>query len=274
MSADQQVTVGRRSLRMRVRPGTGTGPPLVLANGIGTPLEVLDPFVDALDPSIEVVRFDAPGVGGSPTPPFPYPYQVVAHLLGAALNELGYGPVDILGISWGGGLAQQFAFQNPVRCRRLVLVATATGSLMIPGRPHVLRHMLTPRRHQDPVYARRVAGAIYGGTMRDHDTTSPLQARAQGGSSRGYAYQLLGTAGWTSLPFLPLIRQPTLLIAGDDDPIVPIANARLMARLLPNARLVTYADGHLGLLTRADELAPVVAEFCASPGGRDAQVSS
>ncbi|MDQ2749233.1 MAG: poly(3-hydroxyalkanoate) depolymerase [Pseudonocardiales bacterium] len=263
MSADRQVTVGRRSLRVRVRPGTGAGPPLVLANGIGVPLEALDPFVDALDRSIEVVRFDAPGVGGSPTPPVPYPFPAVARLLGAALTKLGYGPVDVLGISWGGGLAQQFAFQNPVRCRRLVLVATGTGSLMIPGRPHVLGRMLTPRRHQDPVYARRVAGVIYGGSMRDPLTPSPLQARAQGGSSRGYAYQLLGTTGWTSLPFLPLIRQPTLLLAGDDDPIVPIANARLMARLMPNARLLIYPDGHIGLLTRADELAPAVAGFLA-----------
>ena len=263
MSVDHQVVVGRRSLRVRVRPGTGTGPPLVLANGIGVPLEVLDPFVDALDPSIEVVSFDAPGVGGSPTPPVPLPYQAVAHLLGSALSKLGYGAVDVLGISWGGGLAQQFAFQNPKRCRRLVLVATGTGALMMPGRPAVLRHMLTPRRHQDPVYARQVAGVIYGGSMRNPDAPMPLQARAQGGSSRGYAYQLLGTAGWTSLPFLPLIRQPTLLLAGDDDPIVPIANARLMARLLPDARLVTYADGHLGLLTRADELAPVVVDFLA-----------
>ena len=263
MSTDSRLRVGRQSLRVRVRPGTGNGPPLVLANGIGVPLEVLDPFVDALDPSIEVVRFDAPGVGGSPTPRVPYPYQAVAHLLGGVLDQLGHGTVDMLGISWGGGLAQQFAFQNPVRCRRLVLVATGTGSLMVPGRPDVLRHMLTPRRHQDPVYARKVAGHIYGGSMRDPRTRSPLQARAQGGSSRGYAYQLLGSAGWSSLPFLRLIRQPTLLLAGEDDPIVPLANARIMARLLPDARLHTYPDGHLGLLTRADELAPVVADFLA-----------
>ncbi len=263
MNTDRLVTVGRMSLRMRVRPGTGNGPPLVLANGIGVPLEVLDPFVDALDPSIEVVRFDAPGVGGSSMPPVPCPYPAIAHLLGLALDKLGYDAVDFLGISWGGGLAQQFAFQNPVRCRRLVLVATGTGTLMIPGRPGVLRHMLTPRRHQDPVYAREIAGVIYGGSMRDANTHSPLQARAQGGSSRGYAYQLLGSAGWTSLPFLRLIRQPTLVLAGDDDPIVPLANARIMARLLPNARLLTYPDGHLGLLTRADELAPAVADFLA-----------
>ncbi len=257
---DRLLSIGR-GVRVRVRPGTGDGPPLVVANGIGVPLQALDPFVDALDPAIEVVRFDVPGVGESPTPRVPYRFRTLAKLLGSALDELGYGEVDMLGISWGGGLAQQFAFQNPHRCRRLVLVATATGTLMVPGAPHVLARMLTARRHQDPVYARRVAGMIYGGSLRQVATKSPLQATAQGGSSRGYLYQLLGSAGWTSLPFLRLIRQPTLILAGEDDPIVPLVNARIMARLLPRAQLEVYPDGHLALLTSAPQLAATIARF-------------
>lgn len=268
---DRFLRLGGDTLRVRVRPGTGTGPPLVLANGIGAPLEVFDPFVEALDPAIEVVRFDVPGVGGSPTPPVPYPYQLHARLLGRALDELGYGTggdrVDILGISWGGGLAQQFAFQNPRRCRRLVLVATATGSVMVPGSPRVLLRMLTPRRHRDPDYARRVAGLLYGGSVREHTGVLPLARGARGGTGRGYLYQLLGTAGWTSLPWLPFIRQPTLILAGDDDPIIPLVNARIMARLLPRARLEVYPDGHLGLLTRSAELAGIVEEFLGAADG-------
>ena len=80
-------------------------------------------------------------------------------------------------------------------------------------------------------------------------------------SPRGYLYQLAAGLGWTSLPFLPLIRQPTLILAGDDDPIIPLVNAKIMAALLPSARLHVYADGHLGLLTRATEIAPVIGEF-------------
>jgi pimeloyl-ACP methyl ester carboxylesterase len=52
-----------------------------------------------------------------------------------------------------------------------------------------------------------------------------------------------------------------LILAGTDDPIIPLVNARIMGRLLPHATVHTYADGHLGLLTQADELAPVVTEF-------------
>jgi pimeloyl-ACP methyl ester carboxylesterase len=68
---------------------------------------------------------------------------------------------------------------------------------------------------------------------------------------------------WSGLPALPLIRQPTLILAGTDDPLIPMANARIMSRLLPNAQLHSYADGHLALFTDAETLAPVVAEFLA-----------
>jgi len=128
------VAVGDRRLRAAIRPGTGGGPPLVVCNGIGTPLEALEPFTSVLDPAIEVVRFDVPGVGGSPAPRLPYTIHCLARLAAQMLGELGYDRLDAFGISWGGGLAQQLALQYPRRCRRLVLAATSTGSLMIPAR--------------------------------------------------------------------------------------------------------------------------------------------
>jgi poly(3-hydroxyalkanoate) depolymerase len=257
------VAVGGQHLRVAVRPGDPTRTPLVLANGIGASLELLQPFVDALDPSIEVIRFDVPGVGGSPLPTLPYRLSALARLVARMLDQLGYPSVDLLGISWGGGLAQQFALCQRRRCRRLVLAATGMGTLMVPGRPSVLARMATPRRYLDPDYAERIAGDLYGGTMRSH----PAQARAllhdrtRVGPRRGYLYQLAAGAGWSSLPLLPWIRQPTLLLAGDDDPIVPLVNARIMRRLLPNAKLHVYHGGHLGLLTDAAKLAPVVDRF-------------
>jgi pimeloyl-ACP methyl ester carboxylesterase len=85
------------------------------------------------------------------------------------------------------------------------------------------------------------------------------------GSSRGYFYQLGAVAGWTGVPFLPWLRQPALILAGDDDPIIPLANARLMHRLIRDSRLHVYPGGHLGLLTEAAILAPVVNGFLAGP---------
>jgi poly(3-hydroxyalkanoate) depolymerase len=262
----RRVTVQGHEVRVAIRPGTEPGrPPLVLCNGIGASLDLLQPFVDALDPRIEVVRFDVPGTGASPDPQVPYTFPILAWFLGKLLDRLGYRTVDVLGISWGGGLAQQFAFQNPRRCRRLVLVSTATGMLMVPARPAVLAKMITPRRYRDPGYATQVAPQLYGGALRTRPelATALLHERSRVGSRHGYLLQLLAGAGWTSLFALPFIRQPTLILAGDDDPIIPLANAKIMARLLPHAGLHVYGDGHLGLVTRADELAPVVAAFVA-----------
>jgi poly(3-hydroxyalkanoate) depolymerase len=263
------VTVDGRRLRVAVRPGTpvppGTAVPLLVCNGIGTPLEALAPFTGALDPAITVVRFDVPGVGGSPAPRLPYTVPRLAAMAGRMMGELGYDRFDVLGISWGGGLAQQLALQNPRRCRRLVLAATSTGSLMVPARPRVLLHLASPRRHRDAEHAARIAGIIYGGAVRRQpELAAPLaeaHALAALTSRRGYLYQLAASAGWTSLPWLRFIRQPTLILAGDDDPIIPLVNARMMAALLPAARLYVYPDGHLGLLTRVAELAPLVSDF-------------
>jgi poly(3-hydroxyalkanoate) depolymerase len=258
------VTVGGRTLRVSVRPGDGTLTPLLLMNGIGASLEVLQPFVDALDPRREVIRFDVPGVGGSPRPVMPYTMATFTPVVAALLTRLGHrDPVDVLGFSWGGGLAQQFAIQYRRRVRRLVLAATGTGSLMVPAHPRVLSRMLTPRRHRDPGYARSIAGEIYGGTMRQHPERAAevLHSYSRLGPRRGYYYQLAAGAGWSTLPVLRMIHQPTLVIAGDDDPIIPAVNPKVMARLIPNAELHLYRGGHLALLTEARELAPVVDRF-------------
>jgi poly(3-hydroxyalkanoate) depolymerase len=264
-SVTRIVVVGRTPLRIAIRPGTGSGPPLLLANGIGASLETFEPFLAALDPAIEVIRFDVPGVGGSPLPARPYRLNGLARLLAGLLDQLGHEQADILGISWGGALAQQFALSVPSRCRRVVLVATGTGTLMVPGNPWVLA---TLRRYQDPDYAHRVAGQLYGGTARREieQVTRVLHQWTRAGPSRGYLYQLAAAAGWTSLPLLPTLRQPTLIMAGDDDPIIPLVNARVLARLIPNAELTVYHGGHVELVLRPDLLAPPVSQFLTKPG--------
>lgn len=259
----RQVNVLGHDVRVAVRQGTDAGPPLLLCNGIGASLDLLEPFVDALDERITVVRFDVPGVGGSPDPKVPYNFALLAAFVGRMMTALGYPTYDVLGISWGGGLAQQLAWQHPRRCRRVVLVSTGTGSVMVPARPSVLRKMITPQRYRDAGYAVTIAAELYGGRMRERPelVTRLMHDPSRVGSKRGYLLQLLAGVGWSSLPALPFIRQPVLILAGDDDPLIPLVNARIMARLLPDARLHVYADGHLGLVTSADELAPRVAGF-------------
>jgi poly(3-hydroxyalkanoate) depolymerase len=257
------LTIGGRALRVSVRDGAPGWPPLLLCNGIGASLELFQPFVDALDPRRGVIRFDMPGIGGSPAPVIPYHLVTLPSLLAGLLDQLGYRQADVLGISWGGGLAQQFALCRADRVRRLVLVATGTGALMVPGHPRALLRMLTPRRHRDPGHTARIAGELYGGSAREDPALARdlLHGTTRLGPARGYYYQLISCIGWTSLPFLPKLRPPTLILAGDDDPIIPLVNARIMHRLIPRSQLHIYRGGHLELAADAERLASAVEAF-------------
>lgn len=264
----RSVEVGDQRLRIAIRPGNGEGPPLLLCNGIGASLELIEPLVAALD-GVETIAFDAPGAGGSPRPILPYRFWNLACLIARLLDQLGYREVDALGVSWGGGLAQQFAIQYPSRCRKLILAATSAGALMVPGRPSVIRKLLSPRRYFDPSYLARIAPEIYGGEYRhnpDFARSYAHERQARQPDWLGYYYQLFAALGWTSLPWLPLLRQPTLVLAGSDDPIAPVINARILASLIPQAQLHIINSGHLFLVTRAQEVAPVIRQFLAGEG--------
>jgi poly(3-hydroxyalkanoate) depolymerase len=257
------INVDKQSLRVAIRRGPKDRPPLLLFNGIGANLELARPFMRALTRT-EVIIFDAPGVGGSPPPAAPYRPSTLARLASRLLSQLGYRRADIGGVSWGGGIAQQFAHQHYDMCRKIVLAATSPGAFMIPGDPRVLWKMATPRRYVDRDYMRRVAPEIYGGAFRRNPDLLAVFAKAMTGTTeKGYLYQLLAMTGWTSLPWLWTLKQPALILAGRDDPIVPLANARLMARLMPNAKLKILDDGHLFLLTSPVESAAVIETFLA-----------
>jgi poly(3-hydroxyalkanoate) depolymerase len=251
--------LGQR-LKVAVRRGDATRTPLLLMNGIGANLELLQPFVDALDPAIEVIRWDVPGVGGSPTPALPLRFPALAWIAGRMLDALGYTRVDVLGISWGGGLAQQVALQCPWRCRRLVLVSTGTGALMVPGRPDVIAKLASPRRYQDPSYMAAIAPELYGGNV-DPARAREFADKMHPGDPRGYLYQMLSGAGWTSIPWLSCLRQRTLIVAGDDDRVVPVVNASILHRLIPRSQVHIFHGGHLGLVLQASELAPIIGAF-------------
>jgi poly(3-hydroxyalkanoate) depolymerase len=263
----REVDLDGQQLRVGVRRGRGNLPPLLLFNGIGANLELVRPLVDALHER-EVVIFDVPGVGGSPPPALPYRFSTIALLADQLLMRLGYREqVDVLGVSWGGALAQQFAHQFPTRCRRLILASTSAGAIMVPGKLSVLSKLIMPRRYTDPDYLQQVGGEIYGGTYRRNPALLREHSRhMRPPVGRGYFYQLFAAWVWTILPWLGSLRQPTLVMHGNDDPIVPLINAKLLAATIPDAKLYVIDDGHLFLVTRVHEVAPVVESFLAQEG--------
>jgi poly(3-hydroxyalkanoate) depolymerase len=265
-------------LRTSVR---GQGPPLLLITGLGASLDLAEPFERELTTlGVQAISFDAPGVGQSTAYRWPRRMRAVASTVEQLLDALGYDQVDVLGVSLGGVIAQQLAHQAPGRVRRLLLAATGPGLGGVPGSPRVLLALTTPRRYDQPDYYRRVAGRIYGGAARRdpdallHGSVARFIERP---STWGYLGQLFAISGWTSLPWLWSLRQPTLVLAGDDDPIVPLVNGRILARCIPYARLhVVRGGGHLFLLEQPARIAAVVAGFLefAGEGGHGARTTA
>jgi poly(3-hydroxyoctanoate) depolymerase len=271
------VSVPSRDIRLidadgvQVRTSVaGTGPPLLIITGLGASLELASPFEWELNQlGIQTISYDAPGVGASTPYPWPRRMRGVARTAERLLDALGYDTVDVFGVSLGGVVAQQLAHQAPDRVRRLVLAATAPGLGGVPGSPRVLWELATPRRYLQPDHYRRVAGALYGGAARrDPDALlhGSLARFTHRPTVRGYVGQIYSITGWTSTPWLFRLRQPTLVLAGDDDPIVPVINGRLLAWLIRDATLhVIPGGGHLFVLEDSAAVARDVAAFLTAP---------
>ena len=257
----EMINVRGQMLRVAIKDGDLSKPPLLMFNGIGANLELGFPFLTAMTDR-RAILFDVPGVGGSPMPALPYRPSTLARMSKHLLKLLEIDQVDVSGVSWGGGLAQQFAKQYPKLCRKLVLVSTSSGWTMVPGKPSVLSKMGSIKRYTDKGYMRSIAAEIYGGAFRRDDTL--INAHAAGmkpSSNAGYMLQLLAMTGWTSVPWLWRIKQPTLIVSGTDDPLIPVANARLLASLIPNARLELVDDGHLFIVTDPKGSAALIEDF-------------
>ncbi|GAC1338529.1 MAG: poly(3-hydroxyalkanoate) depolymerase [Candidatus Dormibacteria bacterium] len=258
----QVVTVD--GVRLQVSSaGRGGTAPLVLISGIGAPLELWDPFRRAL--GITTIAVDPPGVGGSATLRRPRSMWGIAGLMDRLLDRLGYQTVDVLGLSWGGGVAQHLALRRGTRVRRLVLASTGFGLGSIPADPRAMFQLLTPARYFSPSHFLQVAPSLYGGETRRHPQRLHTQAAVRSArrpSGVGYFHQLAAASTWVALPLLPFIRNDTLVITGDDDPIVHVRTARIMAALLPRGRLrIVPGAGHLFLIDQAGEAADIVGRF-------------
>lgn len=255
------VRVGPVRIRTRV---VGVGPPLLLIQGIGANLDMWEPLAAQL-PRRQLIMYDHPGTGGSGPPWLPATMAHNAWIANRVLHKLNYRTVDVLGYSWGGLVAQQLALQHPRAVGRLALVCTTLGWGGVPPPVRVARRMITPRRYYSRRYFRQVAPTIYGGEFRANPSLADQEfghRLAHPPTGLGYLCQLTAAVTYSSLPALPLIKAPTLVLAGDDDPVVPSINAWLLASLLRHGRLHTMAGaGHLLLVDRAAEAARVIDRF-------------
>src|SRR5205085_6430526 len=208
---------------------------------------------------------DLPGTGGSPATIWPQSMRQYAAVATGLLDTVGVERAAVLGYSFGGMVAQELALRAPRRVTRLVLAATTAGFPAVPpGAVNVVR-MLSPLRYYSASYFRAVAPTLFGGrTAREprllddefaarHMAPPPLL---------GYMWQTAAAMQWSAVHRAHRIRTPTLVIAGDDDRLVPIANAHLLKALIKGARLeVVPGAGHLLLIDQAGDTAPIIESF-------------
>lgn len=235
------------------------GRPLLFFNGIGANLEIAMGLGDMF-PGREILTLDVPGVGLSPVTQWPYRHWMLARWIRKLTERFGISEMDVMGVSWGGALAQQFAFQYRDRVKRLILCATTAGMTMIPGKPASLSKMADTRRYADPEFMRENFAKLYG-DLADESAGRHIESLMPP-DPKGYIYQLLAFAGWSSLPFIRFLKMPSLIIMGDEDSIVPVANGHILNFALPDARLhIIEGGGHLFLVTRADETSQIIHGF-------------
>jgi poly(3-hydroxyoctanoate) depolymerase len=241
---------------------------LLLINGLGAGLEMWRPLVRELS-GREVVALDLPGSGHSGRPRIPMRMPQLASTVTAVLDELALPHVDLLGYSLGGIVAQEVARRSPARFTRLVLAATTPGLPSIPPNPLVALLMLSPARYYDRRLAELIVPVIAGGrTARDRRVLREgLRDRLAGPPTPvGYLHQLCSVWGWSGHVHLPRLRMPTLVLHGEEDPLVPVANARYLAWRIPNATLhVIPRGGHLILADEAAAAGKVIVDFLSRP---------
>lgn len=259
-----------RTARWGAPDGADTTP-LLFFNGIGANLELTLALGDMF-PDRAIFTFDVPGVGKSPVTQWPYRHWMAARWARKLIDLQGFDMVDVMGVSWGGALAQQFAFQYRGRVNKLILCATSSGMTMIPGRPASLSKMVDTRRYSDPEFMRENFAKLYG-DMADESAGSHVDNLLPP-DPKGYIYQLLAFAGWSSLPFIRFLKMPALVMMGDKDSIVPLVNGQILNWALPDARLYVVENaGHLFIVTRAEESAEVIRDFLDEPAAAAAKAA-
>jgi pimeloyl-ACP methyl ester carboxylesterase len=236
----------------------GNGPPLLMINGLGGLICSFDPLRAKLK-DYQTITLDVPGIGKSQRPPSPLRMPKHADILAELLDTLGLDQVDVFGVSWGGALAQELALRHPGRVRRLILAATSAGPVLLMSPGELLSFFTTSKKAPDS----------QGLPQIGHRRNSMRSLLKVGGvhrmvslNSRSYYHQMMAILGWTSLTRLRRLRSPTLIIAGEHDPVTRLYNSRILHRIIRRSELAILPDeGHFFLVTSATETAGLVRRF-------------
>jgi len=245
----------------------GDGEPLVLIPGFSAGSWVWFQQVHGLSHNFQVITFDSPGIGKSDFIERAAHMRFMADDVAALLQDLKIERVHILGASFGGFVAQEFALAYPDMTRTLTLCCTSFG-----GPNHVAPSMdllkaLTSNNgfNTEDRIRRMLAPAFSKEFARDcpNEVARVVQERlANPVDERAYRWQLAAAVAFNAESRICELQIPTLVISGDADQIVPPQNSQNLAAKIPDAQLSLFQGGsHLFFIERADEFNSVVTEF-------------
>lgn len=256
------VDIDGASIRYYIRPEESEEPPLLLCNGLGQSIEILAPLIEEL-PGRTIIAFDIPGVGRSEALPNVRTIPQYAAFIRSLLGAIGVETIDVLGISWGGAVSQQLAHDEPDRVRKLILSITSAGGIgSWWGTPIALTEIMFPMRYLNKAYGNFIGPWMYGGEAVLHpEVFRKYSKHAIAPTAQGYFSQVRAMCSWTSLLWLGSLQQPTLVIAGQFDGLIPITNQILLAHKIPNAQLHVYQAGHLLMYTQRKKVGALVQSF-------------
>lgn len=246
---------------------SGEGPPLILIPGLGSTRRVYAPIVPALERHHRVVVYDPRGVGDSDVPPGPYPMERLAADCVAVAAWAGAERFDLFGASMGGMVAEHVAVLHGDRLRRLILAATGPGRYgAVPPEPEANAALLG-RGARSPEEAYRIACSVLYSerfqTSRPGFIDAEVAYRgAHPVKPAAFTAQLRSSRGSDISQRLGEIRVPTLIMHGTEDRLMPVENARLLAKAIPGARHYFFEGcGHLFFHEEPQRSAEVILSF-------------
>jgi 3-oxoadipate enol-lactonase len=247
----------------------GEGEPLLLIMGLGGNADWWhDLFLQRMAERFQVVTFDNRGTGRTDKPEGPYSIPQMASDAVGLMDHLGWSSADVMGVSMGGMIAQELTLNYPERVKRLVLACTNCGGReQVPAEAEVLALLTLPRGElSDEELLRATLPLLFQPEyIEEHQeeikenikrlTIAPTPPKS-------FKNQLQGIMAWSAHARLGEIKQPTLVITGDEDILIPPENSRILADAIPGCRLEEIRGGAHGFISQfPDEVADEVLAF-------------
>ena len=259
-----RVQVGEHSIAYR---RAGRGPALVLLHGFLCDSRVWRMQLDGLATDFNVVAWDAPGAGQSSDPPDPFAMADWARCLARFLDAVGVERAHVLGLSWGGILAQELYRVDPARIDRLILADTYAGwrgSLPLEAcEQRVARcehDSLLPPADLAPRWVDEMFTAAAAPEL-----LAEMSAVLSGFHPHGFRLMAKASADADTTDLLPTVQVPTLVLWGDEDARSPVTIAHQLHGMIPGCELTVIPDaGHVSNMERPEAFNAAVRRFLAA----------